>query len=120
MVSPRSYGLHDLLGPVRPYIYITMLRKPAARMASWFAYCAPPRPKSPKRVTSTPGTTYSRDKCHSAPLPKHSSGSRLLSFYAARKAKYEAFDAAKVAAGREAAGQPATFHPNWLERGAAS
>ena len=45
------FGAHEMLGATRPYIYVTMLRQPFARMASWFAYC----------------TTYSPDKCHSAP-----------------------------------------------------
>ena len=76
-----------------------MLRKPFARMASWFAYC----------------DKYSRDKCHTAPYQVHG-GSKILNFYQARKRKYDSIEPSKLDAARSAPVINAqTFHPNWLE-----
>ena len=95
------FGVHDLLGAARPYVYVTMLRLPFARMASWFAYC----------------TTYSKDKCHTAPYKQRDAAeSKMLAFYGARRRKYDAFPPAKVEAARAApVAKLATFHPNWIE-----
>ena len=93
------FGAHELLGDERPYVYITMLRKPFSRMASWFAYC----------------DKYSRDKCHTAPYQVHG-GSKILNFYQARKRKYDAIEPSKLDTARNAPVINAqTFHPNWLE-----
>lgn len=93
------FGAHELLGEDRPYVYITMLRQPLARMASWFAYC----------------DKYSRDKCHTAPYQVHG-GSKILNFYKARQRKYAGFAPSKLDLARQAPVLNAqTFHPNWLE-----
>ena len=93
------FGAHELLGEERPYVYITMLRKPFSRMASWFAYC----------------DKYSRDKCHTAPYQVHG-GSKILNFYQARKRKYDNIEPSKLDTARNAPVINAqTFHPNWLE-----
>ena len=93
------FGAHELLGDERPYVYITMLRKPFSRMASWFAYC----------------DKYSRDKCHTAPYQVHG-GSKILNFYQARRRKYDSIEPSKLDAARSAPVINAqTFHPNWLE-----
>jgi hypothetical protein len=93
------FGAHELLGEERPYVYITMLRKPYSRMASWFAYC----------------DKYSRDKCHTAPYQVHG-GSKILNFYQARKRKYDSIEPSKLDTARNAPVINAqTFHPNWLE-----
>ena len=93
------FGAHELLGEERPYVYITMLRKPYSRMASWFAYC----------------DKYSRDKCHTAPYQVHG-GSKILNFYQARRRKYDSIEPSKLDAARSAPVINAqTFHPNWLE-----
>ena len=93
------FGAHELLGDERPYVYITMLRKPFSRMASWFAYC----------------DKYSRDKCHTAPYQVHG-GSKILNFYQARKRKYDSIEPSKLDTARSAPVINAqTFHPNWLE-----
>ena len=93
------FGAHELLGDERPYVYITMLRKPFSRMASWFAYC----------------DKYSRDKCHTAPYQVHG-GSKILNFYQARKRKYDSIEPSKLDTARNAPVINAqTFHPNWLE-----
>ena len=79
------FGAHELLGEERPYVYITMLRKPYSRMASWFAYC----------------DKYSRDKCHTAPYQVHG-GSKILNFYQARKRKYDSIEPSKLDTARNA------------------
>ncbi|KAH8054842.1 hypothetical protein JL722_8793 [Aureococcus anophagefferens] len=77
-----------------------MLRRPFARLASWFAYC----------------DAYSKDKCHTAPYRARGPGSRMLAFYDARRRKYAAVPPAKIEAARNApVAKLATFHPNWLE-----
>ena len=94
------YGVHALAAPARPYVYVTMLRRPFARLASWFAYC----------------DAYSKDKCHTAPYRARGPGSRMLAFYDARRRKYAAVPPAKIEAARNApVAKLATFHPNWLE-----
>jgi len=87
------FGVHELLGNARPYVYVTMVRKPAQRMVSWFAYC----------------DKYSKDKCHTGPFARPG-WSRLRAFYSARRDKY-----ASESPRSKAASQLGTFHPNWLE-----
>lgn len=94
------FGSHALLGRDRPYVYVTVVRRPLARMASWFAYC----------------DTYSKDKCHTAPYAPRGGGSKMLQFYDARRRKYQAVPPAKIEAARRGEAKTlSTFHPNWLE-----
>ena len=85
------YGVHQLLDS-RPYMYVTMLRKPAERMVSWFAYC----------------DQYSPDKCKTGRFTAPRDASRLIAFYQTRQAKYQ-----RISHDRRTS--LATFHEDWLE-----
>lgn len=84
------FGLHQLLPENRAYVYLTVMREPAARMASWFAYC----------------DRYSPDKCKTG---KFAGNSRLAAFYRRRREKLSQLE--RSGEFREMT----TFHPDWLE-----
>lgn len=91
------YGIHELLPVTRPYVYVTMLRAAAPRMASWFAYC----------------DKYSPNKCRTNPraiaAEVQAGASRMTGFYRVRKARLKAL-------GRPGRLKMAEiFHPDWLE-----
>ncbi|KAH8044060.1 hypothetical protein JL721_12956 [Aureococcus anophagefferens] len=89
------YGRHA--APARPYVYVTMLRRPSRAS----------RPGSPT-ATPTPDVPHGAVRAARA---------RGCSRYDARRRKYAAVPPAKIEAARNApVAKLATFHPNWLER----
>lgn len=93
------YGIHTLVEPARPYVYVTMLRQPAARMASWFAYCDRYSPNKCKTDT----------KLLEIQLRQSNELSRMTAFYRTRRS---------TASKLSRPGPPralTTFHPDWLE-----
>ena len=89
----------NFLGEERPYVYITMLRKP---FQGW-------RRGSPT-ATNIRGTSATPRPTRSAAVAK------WLNFYQARKRKYDSIEPSKLDTARNAPVINAqTFHPNWLE-----
>jgi len=100
------YGLHALLPPLTggkpaPFAYLTLVRAPAERLMSWFAYC----------------DAYSGNKCHSgkeyAKAAKRDKVSPLTAFYSARDAKLAATP--RPPHENVAADKGKDNHPDWIE-----
>lgn len=93
------YGIHTLVEPTRPYVYVTMLRQPSARLASWFAYCDRYSPNKCKTNT----------KRFDVLLRQKPQPSRMAAFYRTRRDSMS--DLGRPRPPRTLM----TFHPDWLE-----